>query len=178
MVYDVRTMSCNRTAIGELLVYALRLRMRKKINRNIPVLYYVRYSITYHIYPWRFYNQRFRCLSLVKNLINSHELIYWWLLSKHLHFTRCWVYVYFKCIGLVNISCVYHWPQHCMWLIACLYPADTRRWINAALTLVQRRRRWTNIKPTLIQRLVSAGYSTARINPLDIFRDIQHYCFV
>ena len=36
-------------------------------------------------------------------------------------------------------------------------PTDTRRWINAGLTLVQRRRRWTNVKPTLIQRLVSAG---------------------
>ena len=36
-------------------------------------------------------------------------------------------------------------------------PADTRRWINVGLTLVQRRRRWTNFKPALIQRFVSAG---------------------
>ena len=36
-------------------------------------------------------------------------------------------------------------------------PADTRRWINVGLTLVQRRGRWTNVKPTLIQRIVSAG---------------------
>ena len=36
-------------------------------------------------------------------------------------------------------------------------PADTRRWINVGLPLVQRRRRWANVKPTLIQRLVSAG---------------------
>ena len=37
------------------------------------------------------------------------------------------------------------------------FPANTRRWINVGLTLVQRRRRWTNVKPTLIQRLVSAA---------------------
>ena len=37
------------------------------------------------------------------------------------------------------------------------HSADTRRWINVGLTLVQRRRRWTHGKPTLIQRLVSAG---------------------
>ena len=37
------------------------------------------------------------------------------------------------------------------------HPADTRRWINVDLTLVQRRRRWTNVKPTLIQRIVCAG---------------------
>ena len=36
-------------------------------------------------------------------------------------------------------------------------PADTRRWINVGLTLVQRRRRWTDVKPTLVQRRVSAG---------------------
>ena len=35
-----------------------------------------------------------------------------------------------------------------------LIPADSRRWINAGLALVQRRRRWTNVKPTLIERLV------------------------
>ena len=46
------------------------------------------------------------------------------------------------------------------------FPADTRRWINAGLTLVQRRRRWINIKTTLIQRLVSAGSpQTAYIDP-------------
>ena len=38
-------------------------------------------------------------------------------------------------------------------------PADTKRWINVCLTLVQPRRRWTNVKPTLIQRLVSAANS-------------------
>ena len=38
------------------------------------------------------------------------------------------------------------------------HPADTRRWINVGLTLVQRRGRWSDVKPTLIQRLVSAGY--------------------
>ena len=37
--------------------------------------------------------------------------------------------------------------------------ANTRRWIDVCLTLVQRRRRWTNVKPTSIQRLVSAGNS-------------------
>ena len=36
-------------------------------------------------------------------------------------------------------------------------PADTRRWINAGLTLVQRLQRCTNVKLTLIQRIVSAG---------------------
>ena len=36
-------------------------------------------------------------------------------------------------------------------------PADTRRWINVGLTLVQRRRRWTSVKPTLMQILESAG---------------------
>ena len=41
--------------------------------------------------------------------------------------------------------------------------ADTRRWINAGLTLVQRRRRWSNVKPVLIQRLVSAGVSHCAI---------------
>ena len=36
-------------------------------------------------------------------------------------------------------------------------PADTRRQINAGLTLVHRPRRWTTAKPTLIGRIVSAG---------------------
>ena len=38
-------------------------------------------------------------------------------------------------------------------------PADTRRWINVSLTLVQRRKRWTNVNPALIQCLMSAGFS-------------------
>ena len=32
-------------------------------------------------------------------------------------------------------------------------PAETRRYINVGLTLVQRHRWWTNVEPTLIQRL-------------------------
>ena len=47
-----------------------------------------------------------------------------------------------------------------------LIPADTRRYINAGLTLIQRRRRWTNVKPTLIQRLLSAGMYNASIMPV------------
>ena len=47
---------------------------------------------------------------------------------------------------------------HSLLLTAAMYrPADTRRWINVSLTLVQRRTRWTNVKPTLFQSLVSAG---------------------
>ena len=42
-------------------------------------------------------------------------------------------------------------------MLSNISPADTRRWINVGLTLVQRRRMWTNVKPTLIQHLVSAG---------------------
>ena len=42
-------------------------------------------------------------------------------------------------------------------------PADTRRWINVGLTLVQRRRRWTNVEPTLIQRIVSAGIGRTHV---------------
>ena len=38
------------------------------------------------------------------------------------------------------------------------HQADTRRWINAGLTLVQRRRRWSSVKPPFIHRLVPAGH--------------------
>ena len=48
-------------------------------------------------------------------------------------------------------------------------PADTRRWINVGLTLVQRSRRWTNVKTTLIQRRVSAGNIRCSPNAVLIF---------
>ena len=51
------------------------------------------------------------------------------------------------------------WNFHTLYrtLLTRLSPADTRCWINAGLTLVQRRRRWTNVKPTSIQHIVSDG---------------------
>ena len=36
-------------------------------------------------------------------------------------------------------------------------PANTRRWSEAGLMLVQRRRRWSSIKPASLQRLVHIG---------------------
>ena len=39
------------------------------------------------------------------------------------------------------------------------FSADTRRRINASLTLVKHRRCSFNVKPTLIQRFVSAGFN-------------------
>ena len=38
------------------------------------------------------------------------------------------------------------------------YPANTSRWINVGLMLVNRLRRWTNVKPIVTQRLMPAGY--------------------
>ena len=49
-------------------------------------------------------------------------------------------------------------PALAVWARNGLYPAESKRWINVDLALVQRRRRWTNDQPTLIQRLMSDGY--------------------
>ena len=43
--------------------------------------------------------------------------------------------------------------------------ADTIRWTNARLMLVQRRRRWVNINPALVQRLLLIGHATCFILP-------------
>ena len=69
-----------------------------------------------------------------------------------------------RCLFIVEYSsikwnCSLTWSQLHLHMEYCHNPADTRCWINAGLTLVQRRRRWTNVKPTLIQHLVSAGNS-------------------
>ena len=53
-----------------------------------------------------------------------------------------------------------HGPQNHAWADPPSlqpFPADTIRWINVGLSLVQRRRQWTRVQPTLIQRLVSVG---------------------
>ena len=48
----------------------------------------------------------------------------------------------------------------------CGSPANTRRWVNAVLTLGQRRRRCPNVKTTLTQRLVLTGSSSPKQNSL------------
>ena len=53
------------------------------------------------------------------------------------------------------LSC--KWADTAFLLCMAVYPANTRRWTNAGLMLVQRLRRWSSIKPALVQRLVCWG---------------------
>ena len=50
-------------------------------------------------------------------------------------------------------DCLVHSPL-CLHTSFTLCPADTRRWTNVGLMLVQRRRRWASLKPALVQCLV------------------------